>query len=191
MTLSVPNLTLVLGGTRSGKSQFAETLASSYGPNVLYVATAEIWPGDGSMAERIRRHRERRPATWRTLECPRRVAETLTGAPELLVGRDAAMLDCLTLWLANLAEDVNKADVGSLEQAMERELDALLNAVAASAMPWIVVSSETGLGLVAPDPSTRVFCDALGLANQKLAAAAGTVVLTVAGLPVTLKGVVR
>lgn len=186
--ISAPNLTLVLGGTRSGKSLYAETLVSSHGPNVLYIATAEIWPGEGSMEERVRLHRARRPVSWETLECPRGIAEALARTPELLAGRDAAMLDCLTLLTTNLmTEGITYAEA---ERAMDRELDALLATIAASSIPWMVVSAETGLGLTAPDPATRLFCDLLGLANQKMAAAAGTVVLTVAGLPVALKGMV-
>lgn len=186
--ISAPNLTLVLGGTRSGKSLYAEKIASSHGPNVLYIATAEIWPGEGSMEDRVRLHRARRPATWETLECPRGIAEALARTPELLASRDAAMLDCMTLLMTNLmTESMKNAEA---ERAMEHELDALLAAIAASSVPWVVVSAETGLGLVSPDPATRLFCDVLGLANQKMAAAAGAVVLTVAGLPVALKGVV-
>lgn len=189
---SAPNLTLVLGGTRSGKSACAESLAAARGPNVLYIATAEVWPGNGSMEERIRRHRARRPASWETLECPRGIGHALAAQPRLLAGRDAVLLDCMTLLLTNLmATQPDPGDVTTLERAATSELGALLNAIAGSTIPWYIVSAEAGLGIVAPDAATRAFCDALGLANQQLAAAAGRVVLTVAGLPVALKGVIE
>lgn len=189
---SAPLLTLVLGGTRSGKSAYAESLAKACGPSVLYIATAEVWPGNGSMQERIRRHRARRPCSWTTLECPLRIGETLLLQPDYLAGRDAVLLDCMTLLLTNLMGELESPeDVVSLEKAAERELDSLLRVAAASRIPWFIVSAESGLGLVAPDPATRAFCDALGLANQCLAASAARVVLTVAGLPLALKGMVE
>lgn len=190
--ITIPHLTLVLGGTRSGKSAYAESQATSCGPNVLYIATAEVWPGNGSMEERIRRHRARRPASWATFECPRGIGRALAEQPGMLEGRDAALLDCMTLLLTNLMATLDEpGNVASLERAAMHELDALLDTVAASEIPWYIVSAEAGLGLIAPDPGTRAFCDVLGLANQRLAASAGRVVLTVAGLPLALKGMVE
>ena len=74
---SRPRMTLVVGGTRSGKSQYSEKIASGFGKKILYVATAEVWDGSGSLEYRIRKHRERRPQEWPTLECPRNVAATV------------------------------------------------------------------------------------------------------------------
>lgn len=70
-------MTLVLGGIRSGKSQYAEQIAAGFGKKILYVATAEVWPGAGSMEYRVRKHQERRPKSWLTLECPRHVASAV------------------------------------------------------------------------------------------------------------------
>jgi adenosylcobinamide kinase / adenosylcobinamide-phosphate guanylyltransferase len=165
---------LVLGGARSGKSAFAERLAAESGEPVLYVATAT--PSDEEMAERIRLHRARRPAGWRTLEAPTRVAVAV--AAEL---RDArtVLVDDLTLLLSNLM--LQEAE--SSEERATREVEALLQLPA----HVIVVSNEVGMGLVPPYPLGRRFRDALGRLNQCAAALVNDVYLMVAGLPLRLK----
>ena len=176
-------LILILGGARSGKSALAETLARRLGREaVLYVATAEA--GDAEMAERIVRHRAQRPATWRTLEQP------LNVAPAILEQASAAavvLLDCMTLLASNVvlaAGDDGKAAEAQLQQ----EVDALVAAIAHLDATFIIVSNEVGMGLVPPYPLGRVYRDALGRANQRLARAADHVYFLVAGLPLTLKG---
>jgi adenosylcobinamide kinase/adenosylcobinamide-phosphate guanylyltransferase len=169
-------ITLVLGGARSGKSRCAQQLAEARGGDVLFVATAA--PGDDDMAARIARHRAERPAHWRTLEAQRGLAQALAAAPPA----PTIVLDCVTLWVSNLllAEDA------SWETAAA-ELDALLEWYRTRPVELIVVSNEVGLGIVPGDELSRAFREWLGWFNQRLAAQAGAVYLMVAGLAVDVK----
>ena len=177
-------LTLILGGARSGKSAYAQSLAAERGRAVLYVATAE--PGDAEMAGRIAAHRAGRPSSWRTLEATRYVGEAIRAAAG---EADLILLDCLTLLATNvivpLPEPIGAREA---EAALDAEVNALLAACRASSAEWIVISNEVGSGLVPPYPLGRVYRDALGRANQRLAAAADEVLFLVAGLPLKLKG---
>lgn len=182
-----PDITLVLGGTRSGKSEYAEQLAGTITSDVLYIATAENLPGSGSMAERIRRHRERRPSSWATIECPRHLAAHIR-EKDALHGKKAVLLDCLTLLTSNTLFSLQDTeDLDAFETALKRELDELTDLIAQSEIPWVIVSSETGLGIAAADKTSRNYCDGLGMANRIIAALANRVFLMVAGLPLTLK----
>jgi adenosylcobinamide kinase/adenosylcobinamide-phosphate guanylyltransferase len=167
---SLPRLTLVLGGARSGKSRHAEELLAVAPPPWTYVATAEAF--DDEMRERIAHHRGRRDERWRTLEAPLELAGTireLTGP---------ALIDCLTLWLSNVM-------LAGRDVANEKKL--LLTALASARGPIVVVSNEVGLGLVPETPLGRAFRDAQGRLNQKVAAAADRVLFMAAGLPLSLK----
>lgn len=176
-------LTFILGGARSGKSVYAQRLATERGSKVVYVATAEA--GDEEMKARIAGHRAGRPSHWRTLEAAREI-----GAAIRVYGAEAdvILVDCITLLANNvivpLPEPVSYADA---ESALNMEIDGLLSAYAASSAEWIIISNELGLGLVPPYPLGRVYRDALGRANQRLAEAADEVMLMVAGLPMKLK----
>jgi adenosylcobinamide kinase/adenosylcobinamide-phosphate guanylyltransferase len=174
-------ITLILGGARSGKSNYAETLAAQLGHDVLYVATAEA--GDGEMATRIENHRRSRPQHWRTLEAPLNVGAALAQVepPEVL------LLDCLTLLASNLVLKLENEPLSAVEQAALAEVDALVAAQRRLDVPLLVVSNEVGLGLVPPYSLGRVYRDVLGRANQHLAAQAQRVLFMVAGLPMTVK----
>ena len=169
-------LTLILGGARSGKSTYALRLAAERGAEVLFVATAEA--GDGEMAAKIARHRAERPSHWRTLEAPRAPAAALAQAP----AAPMVILDCATLWVSNLL----LAD-GATWEAAAAELDALLAWYRQSDSELIVVSNEVGLGLVPGDPISRAYREWLGWFNQRLAAEADRVFLLVAGLAIDVK----
>lgn len=176
-------LILLLGGARSGKSRTAEAMARQIGgEEVLFVATAS--PGDDEMRQRIAVHRQARPAGWRTLEAPLKVAEHLreVDAPGVV------LIDCITLLAANVLltfpEGCPQAEVN---QAVLAEIEALLALQRSQEAAWIVVSNEVGMGVVPPYPLGRAYRDALGAANQRLAEAADQVILMVAGLPWTLK----
>jgi adenosylcobinamide kinase/adenosylcobinamide-phosphate guanylyltransferase len=173
-------LTLILGGARSGKSTQALRLAAAHSADVLFVATAE--PRDAEMAAKIERHRAERPAHWRTLEAPRKVAQVLAGASPASV----VVLDCVTLWVSNLllAE-------GATWESAAAELDALLGWYRAGRSHLIVVSNEVGLGLVPADTASRTYREWLGWFNQRLAAEAHQVYLMVAGLAVDLKALAQ
>ena len=165
-------LTLVLGGARSGKSRYAESLIAVLPPPWAYVATAEA--GDHEMAVRIRAHRARRGPSWRTIEAPRDLTAAFAACERMPV-----LVDCLTLWLSNLMladADVN-AEVGRLEEAL-----------AATVAPVVLVANEVGSGIVPDHALGRKFRDLQGLLNQRIAARADRVVLMVAGLPLALKG---
>lgn len=179
-------LTLILGGARSGKSHHAEQLAVGYGPDVLYVATAQA--GDAEMAERIENHRRARPAAWRTLEAPIGVGAALRRLDDR---PDVILLDCLTLLATNIVLALEGRSQADIEAAVLAEVDAIVFAQRKLDVPLLVVSNEVGLGLVPPYPVSRVFRDALGRANQRLAAAADRVLLMVAGLPLVVKDVTR
>jgi adenosylcobinamide kinase/adenosylcobinamide-phosphate guanylyltransferase len=169
----LPQLTLVLGGARSGKSACAERLVEGAAGHGLYLATGTA--GDEEMVERIRRHRARRGPSWTTVEEPLELAAAL--------GRHAApgrpvLVDCLTLWLSNImAEGRNVA----------QEREQLLGALATASSPFVLVANEVGLGLVPATPLGRAFRDEAGWLNQTIAAAAQRVIFVAAGIPLTIK----
>jgi adenosyl cobinamide kinase/adenosyl cobinamide phosphate guanylyltransferase len=160
------SLVVVLGGARSGKSSFAARLA---GGRATLIATATA--GDAEMAERIRRHREERPAGWTTVEEPVELAGALSA-----VGPDEpVVVDCLSLWVSNLL------GAGRGDAAIEEEAAGVAASAAARAGETIVVSNEVGLGIVPATPLGRRYRDVLGRVNAEFAAAAGRTVLVVAG----------
>jgi adenosylcobinamide kinase / adenosylcobinamide-phosphate guanylyltransferase len=169
---SVPKLTLVLGGARSGKSRHAEGLITALPPPWTYVATAEA--GDEEMAARIKSHRERRGAQWRTIDAPRELAKALSAC-----GDGPVLVDCLTLWLSNLM---------LAEANVEEEIAQLEETLAATNGPLVLVANEVGSGIVPSYPLGRRFRDMQGILNQRMAARAERVILMVAGLPLALKG---
>ena len=167
---------LFLGGARSGKSRLAERLATQSGLAVTYIATSQAL--DGEMSARIQHHRQRRPSDWGLVEEPLELARALrdNAAP----GR-CLLVDCLTLWLTNLLmlEDDTRL-------AMQR--DAFLEALAELPGRIILVSNETGLGVVPLGELTRRYVDEAGWLHQAVAERAERVLFTVAGLPMLLKG---
>lgn len=168
---------LFTGGARSGKSTRAEEYVARLGRPVTYVATAEA--GDDEMRERIDRHRARRPGAWATLEAPAAVGAALMA---LAPGR-AVLLDCVSLLVSNLL----LANEAAPEPPIFGELEAIVAAVRARDLVLVAVTNEVGMGIVPEYPLGRAYRDLLGLANQRLAAAAAEVYLTVAGIPVELK----
>ena len=165
-------LTLVLGGARSGKSRHAEAVVTALPAPWFYIATGE--PHDNEMAARIAEHRARRGPEWQTIEAPRDLVVALAGVP---AGR-AVLVDCLTLWLTNvmLAGTDVEADVALLERALVERKG-----------PMVLVANEVGLGIVPENALARRFRDAAGRLNQRLATLADRVVLIVAGIPVKVK----
>jgi adenosylcobinamide kinase/adenosylcobinamide-phosphate guanylyltransferase len=169
---SVAKLTLVLGGARSGKSRYAESLITALPPPWTYVATAEA--GDAEMAERIGAHRLRRGPNWQTVEAPRSLAPALKSCQTMPV-----LVDCLTLWLSNLM--LADADI-------DAEIAQLEDALAVVTAPVVLVANEVGFGLVPDHPLGRRFRDLQGILNQRIAARTERVVLVVAGMPLAVKG---
>lgn len=174
MTGSLPivQFTSVLGGSRSGKSRYAEGLAQATGLRRRYIATAEA--GDAEMAARIARHRQDRGDGWHLVEAPL----DLPGALRTAQPGEVVLIDCATLWLSNhLLAGHDLAD---------RTAD-LLQALVACDVPVIVVSNEVGWSIVPDNPLARRFADAQGRLNQALAARSDRVVAVIAGLPLVLK----
>ena len=179
-------LIFILGGARSGKSSYAEQLAAQRGTHVTYVATAQAW--DEEMAVRIANHKAQRPAHWRTVEAPQQVGPALAAAEAAGGECEVVLVDCLTLLASNVILALPEpVEVSAAEDALRTEVDALLAAYTESRATWIIVSNEVGLGIVPSYPLGRVYRDALGRANQQLAAAADEVLFMVAGLPMRVK----
>lgn len=166
---------LILGGARSGKSALAERRAQASGKPVIYIATAES--RDGEMQNRIAHHRRQRPAHWHTVEEPLRLAAALRAhaSPGHLI-----LVDCLTLWLTNLLCHDDPL-------LLEQETQALLAYLDESGADLILVSNETGLGVVPMGELTRRFVDEAGWLHQAVAARSRRVTFVVAGLPHILK----
>jgi len=172
-------LTLVLGGARSGKSRYAQSLCGER--PVVCIATAR--PGDDAeMQARIARHRATRPATWTTVEEAVHVPDAVARArPEHAI----VIVDCVTVWLSNLLCECRALTSSDGERAVLAMVDALV--ATASGRDVIAVSNDVGGGTVPDHPVARLFRDIQGFANQRLAHSAGRVVLLVAGLPLVLK----
>jgi adenosylcobinamide kinase/adenosylcobinamide-phosphate guanylyltransferase len=169
---------LVLGGVRSGKSRYAQQLAT-LSARVKFVATAER-RDDEEMHRKIERHRAERPAHWTTVEEPVALGRVIQAGEQ---DSDAILIDCLTLFGANLME-VYKGNDSGLNACLEE----LYSALKASTRKVILVSNEVGSGVVPAYELGRRFRDLIGEINQRVAAVADTVLLMVAGLPLPLKG---
>lgn len=192
-----PRLVLVLGGTRSGKSAWAERLAAERGAPVRYVATAPSGPdGDGA---RIAAHRARRPAAWETVDAGTR--HDLRALVDEVEDDTTVLVDGLGAWLAGVLHDAglidddglgddpaHGIDGASVIASAEQATDALADAAAARGGLTIVVGEETGMAPVASTRGTRRWVDLLGGAHQRLAARADRVVLVVAGRAIDLPG---
>jgi adenosylcobinamide kinase / adenosylcobinamide-phosphate guanylyltransferase len=170
-------LTLITGGSRSGKSAHALALAAnSPSARKYFIATAEAL--DGEMTRRIEHHRRDRPAEFETIEEPRDPRSALAA----LAGRaDVVVLDCLTLWISNLMS------LQLSDEAILHESQRLAETLAAAPFSTIVVTDEVGSGLVPDNEIGRRFRDLLGWTNQKIAHAADQVLLMTVGYPLRLK----
>ena len=170
-----PNLSLILGGTRSGKSAMAEKIALASGLAPVYLATAQS--GDNEMAKRIAIHKKRRDGNWRLIEEPVDLAHPISTIKQ----DEILLIDCLTLWLSNSGFSVDQAKINR---------DNLMDALLGCAGKVICVSNELGMGIVPENQISRSFRDAQGMLNQTVAELADLVVFSVAGLPVLVKGTI-
>jgi adenosylcobinamide kinase/adenosylcobinamide-phosphate guanylyltransferase len=162
-------LVVLLGGARAGKSALALELAERWSGSLAYVATAEA--RDEEMARRIARHRVERPESWTTVEKPLALLEAI----EALREDEAAIVDCLTLWVANVLER------GDDPAAVVAEAEAAAKRAAARAAPVIAVTNEVGLGIVPANALARSYRDVLGDVNRTFVARAETSAFVVAG----------
>lgn len=176
-------LVLILGGARSGKSSYAQSLADETGKSVTFIATAQAL--DEEMSTRIRKHRVGRPAHWETLELPFDIASRVQQ-----IKTDVVILDCITLLVSNLVMQYAKDDLvdeGLFMKALQGEIEALIKRIREGRQDWFVISNEVGLGLVPPYQMGRVYRDGLGWANQQLARVADKVIFMAAGIPTVIK----
>lgn len=166
---------MVTGGQRSGKSVFAEKMASDMSENPTYLATARIF--DEEMRERVRIHQERRRKShWRNIEAPLSI-EALTFSEDEVV-----LVDCLTLWATNWLFDKNgNVDEASVE--LKHQIELLREAVTTA----IIVTNEIGLGGVSPNALQRKFADLQGIINQYVSSIADEVYMVISGIPVKIK----
>jgi len=177
-------ITLLLGGARSGKSSYAQRLAEDSGKSVTFLATAQAL--DDEMSARIQKHKTDRPANWQTLEVQVGIASHIGQ-----IKSDVVILDCITLLANNLLMQFVKDDLVDEQpfaEVLHKEIDDLLVTIRSGKQEWIIISNEIGLGLVPPYQMGRVYRDQLGWANQRLAREVEKVIFMVAGIPMVVKG---
>ena len=168
-------ISLILGGVRSGKSRLAEQLAHQTQQPVTYIATAQAH--DQEMHERIQDHQKRRPPHWKLIEEPFSLGTQITNQQSQ---NGCLIIDCLTLWITNLLLNPDPL-------AWNQERASFLTALRHNQCTLIIVSNETGLGIIPLGELSRRFVDAAGAIHQELAMQADTVIFMVAGLPQILK----
>lgn len=169
----------ITGGGRSGKSLFALQIGKEYPGPKAYLATAQAL--DEEMAQRIKRHKENRPAEWETIEEPREIVKRIKEEGEKF---RLILIDCLTLWISNLLL------AGWSREKILSETDDLLQACGQIIKcSFIIVSNEVGWGIVPDNEVARFFRDIIGLVHQKIAQQADEVYLMVCGLPHRIKGI--
>ena len=175
MMVGNARVVLVTGPSRSGKSEWAETLSSQCSQQVAYVATAQDYPDDMEWQERIQLHQQRRPSAWQTIHCPMDLAQVISS-------QDASvclLIDSLGTWIANFMEQN--------ESEWQSQVEALLEAIQSTPAMLIFVSEETGWGLVPAYPEGRLFRDRLGSLSRAVAQLADEVYLVSVGIAVNLK----
>ncbi len=179
------NIYVFIGGTRSGKSMCAEQKVQNIAKgNVLYVATAQAFSDDIAMQQRILEHQKRRPVAWELVECPLHIADALR--PRLQKhhkkpAKATVLIDCVTLWVANMLFSLKKHDVRTFESVVRKEITDLLALSHEFSAQWVFVTGEVGLGGIGASALERSFHDGLGLANQLLVAQSTEAFLVVAG----------
>lgn len=176
-------IVLVTGGSRSGKSTFAENYAAKYGKHIAYVATAQIY--DEEMQYRVDLHQQRRPSSWKTYECP---YEAETAIRDASKDHDMILFDCITLYITNvLLRDYHAEELAHHYDVVTTAIKRLIESVQESDSTVIFVTNEVGAGIVPGDALSREYRDLAGLANQLVAAAANEVYLVTCGLATEIK----
>ena len=168
----------ITGGCRSGKSRYALDYANRHFSKKMYLATCEVL--DEEMALRVTNHKKMRGPEWQTVEEPIEIVEKIRQYEDKV---EVILLDCITLWLSNLLIKWNN-DLRVME-----EVNQLIDTIKQSQTFFIMVSNEVGMGIVPAEPLSRRFRDLAGMANQKIAEMADTVIFTVSGIPIFLKGI--
>lgn len=169
----LPNITLITGGQRSGKSVYAEKMALSLSPNPVYIATSRIW--DEEHKQRIEVHKQRRQHSWDNIEVEKYLSH-------VDVNNKVVLIDCVTLWATNFFFDDNASVPTALEK-LKKEFDSFTKQKA----HFIFVTNEIGLGEMSQSKVQRQFTDLLGWFNQYIASRANQVFLCVSGIPIKIK----
>jgi len=180
----------VTGGARSGKSSFAEAYANENGKEILYIATAI--PFDSGMKDRIKKHQDRRPESWGTLETYKNFKNELT---KTAVSYDTVLFDCVTVMVTNLMLEDQTIDwdtieydkIDALEEVVQKEINELLEVVRKLDLNMIIVSNELGMGIVPENRLARIFRDIAGRVNQRVAELSDEAYLVVSGQKIRLK----
>lgn len=183
------SIVLVTGGSRSGKSEFAEKLAEESGEKICYIATTEVF--DDEMANRVKIHQNRRGDNWNTLEIPYKITEHLGEVKKYKI----ALLDCLTMLVSNKMFsydiDYNSAPMSkikSIEDEIIYFIENMLISFSQINTKFIIVTNEVGLGIIPENRLSRIYRDIVGKANQIAAKYSGEVHLVVSGIPMKIKG---
>lgn len=179
---------LVIGGSSSGKSEFAVKLAKESRQKVVFIATAEA--GDAEMRHRIEAHKRSRPQAWQTVEEPLALSEKLAGLP---ADKRFVIVDCITLWVSNMlisyaGETPTIASSAKAKASIQKQTGELIDALSKTPSTVLFVSNEVGSGIIPMNVLSRAYAEALGVANKSLAERADVVYHMVAGIPVKIKG---
>ena len=176
-------IVLVTGGSRSGKSTFAEKYAAKYGERVAYIATAQIY--DKEMRYRVDLHQQRRPSSWKTYEAPYEAERAIGDASK---EHDMILFDCVTLYITNtLLKDYREEKLTHHYEIVTTAIERLIISAKESDSIVIFVTNEVGSGIVPGDALSREYRDLAGLANQLIASAADEVYLVTCGLATEIK----
>jgi adenosylcobinamide kinase/adenosylcobinamide-phosphate guanylyltransferase len=182
-------LVLITGGARSGKSSLGEEFARQTGKKVLYIATSI--PFDEEMVSRVKKHRERRPLEWETLEAYKELDIAISSKLDNI---DAVLLDCITIMVSNIMlevdmswEEISVPEIDKVEANIMNEIIKLINVSKQSSIPFFLITNELGMGVVPPTKLGRAMRDIGGRVNQMLAREAEEVFLCVSGIPVRIK----
>lgn len=176
-------IVLVTGGSRSGKSTFAEKYAAKFGMKIAYVATAQV--RDDEMKHRVDLHQKRRPSSWKTYECPLDADKAITDAA---AAHDMILFDCITLYITNvLLEDYHEHEIEKHYETIQTAVTRLVESAKSADSTVVFVTNEVGYGIVPGDALSREYRDLSGLANQMIARAADEVYLVTCGLATEIK----
>lgn len=181
---------LVTGGSRSGKSTYAENLAKSFEDEVIYIATSV--PFDDEMKDRVRKHRESRPVSWKTYEAYRNLKQVYCNEE---ISFKCILLDCITVMISNLifdliGEDVENMtfeEINAMEKTILNEVKEFMDEVVINSQTVILVTNEVGSGIIPDNKLARIYKDIAGRVNQYIASRANEVYFTVCGIPMKIK----